>query len=359
MEHPVIAHKLHRLLLLVIVPAIGMSISLVPPSPEHVCVIAGRILNELTGEPLESANAFLAGTTIGTSSGPHGKFLLRSVLTGGQDLVISLVGYDRRVIHLELTAGDSTFLAVTLLPHVLQGEQIQVEASEPKEWKENLVRFEKVLFGEGEFADQCRLLNPYVVDLRLTGDKLVGRSDSLLRVENPALGYTIGVVIRRFEWDVRYNQGVWVAYVHFRESTSGSQDQREEWLDHRRSAYEGSLRHFFWALARRRLFEEGFAMRTGQTISSSQRWTEISEDSIHLMQNPGSQLLQWMYPDWVRIDLDFPSDNPGYIHLVQDHALIDSSGVLVTPLAFNLGGRWGRERLGSILPTDYFPETHP
>ena len=351
---------MNRFLGLLAFPLLGLSIIIVlaPPLPEPACVIAGRILNEQSGEPLENANVFLAGTTIGMSSGPRGEFLLRSVLTGGQDLVVSLVGYDRRVIHLALTAGDSTFLTVSLMPHVLLGEQIQVVASEPKEWKENLVRFEKVLFGEGEFADQCRLLNPYVIDLKLTGDRLVGRSDSLLRVENPALGYTMGVVIRKFEWDVRHDRGSWAAYVHFRESIPRSQDQREEWRDHRRSAYEGSMRHFFWALAHRRLMQEGFAMRTGNMISYSQRWTEISEDSIHLLQDPGTQLIQWIYPDWVRIDLDFPSKDPGYIHLVQDHALIDSSGVLVTPLAFDLGGRWGRERMGSLLPVDYFPDTH-
>jgi hypothetical protein len=352
---------MNRIFRLAVLPVTALSLLLAaPPSgPNTECIIAGRVLNELTGEPLENANAFLAGTTIGTSSGPRGEFVLRSILTGGQDLVISLVGYERRVVRVQLKAGDSTFVTMALIPQVLQAEQVQVEASEPKEWKRNLALFEKVLRGEGEFADQVRLLNPYVVDLKMRGTTLVGTTDSLLRIENPGLGYMMGVVIRRFEWDVRHDGGVWAVYVHFREIPGQSEQQHEEWLKHRRAAYDGSLRHFLWALARSRLSEQGFEMRTGKNISYSRGWKGINEDSLHLDRVPGTPLLTWTFPEWIRVDPGFSFSSPSYVHLVHEHALFDSSGVLVTPLALELGGTWARERIGNMLPTDYFPEPIP
>ena len=45
--------------------------------------------------------------------------------------------------------------------------------------------------------------------------------------------------------------------------------------------------------------------------------------------------------------------------MVEIPALIDSSGDVATPLAFELGGKWEGERVGSLLPADYFPEVHP
>jgi hypothetical protein len=242
---------------------------------------------------------------------------------------------------------------------VLQREEIQVVASEPIEWKKNLTLFEKILLGDGEIADQCRLINPYVIDLRRSDNTLVGASDSLLRVENPALGYSMDVVMSRFEWDITKEQGLWTAYVHFHESVPESEDQHKEWMDHRWSVYEGSLRHFFWALVHKRLRKEGFQMRTGRDVSASRLWSVIREDSIHLTEEPGTRFLEWIYPEWIRVDLDFPSPHPSFLHLVEARALFDSSGVLVTPLAFNIGGRWASERLGRMLPADYFPIPRP
>jgi hypothetical protein len=320
--------------------------------------VRGVVVDSLTGLPLENSIVFLAGTTVGASSGVNGSFLLRSVLAGGMDLVASVIGHDRKVVHLQPAAGDSVFMVIKLSPRLLQGELVEVVAGEPKDWKKNLALFEKIFTGGGEYAGECRLLNPYVVDLSLHGQTLVATSDSLLWIDNPALGYTMGVVIRNFEWDVRRDQGIWSVYVFFKELDPGTRGQREKWLEHRRSVYEGSLRHFLWALIHRRVFEEGFEIRTGKW-TDSRMWTLIGEETIQLAQDSKTHLIEWAYPKRIRVDYSSQLFAPGFLRLAEDYALIDSSGVVVKPLTFELGGRWGEERIGSVLPNDYTPEDHP
>jgi hypothetical protein len=320
--------------------------------------VSGAVVDSMTGLPLENAVVFLAGTTVGTSTSVSGEFLLRSVLAGGLDCVASVVGHERKVTHIQLTAGDSISLIIKLSPHLVQGEPVEVLAAEPKDWKKNLALFEKIFRGRGEYAEQCLLLNPYVVDLSLHGQMLVGTSDSLLWIRNPALGYTMGVVIRRFQWDVRRDQGIWSVYVFFKELDPETRSQRETWLERRRIVYEGSLRHFLRALVHRRVFEEGFEIRTGKW-SDSRMWTLIGEDTIQLAPHAGTRLIEWHYPKRIRVDYSSHLYAPSFMRLMGDCALVDSAGVVVKPLTFELGGRWAGERVGSMLPNDYAPEDHP
>jgi hypothetical protein len=320
--------------------------------------VSGTIVDSLTGRPLENAIAFFAGTTVGTNSSAGGEFLLRSGLAGDQDFVISLVGYDRKVMRLQLTPGDSVSLTIPLSPRLIQQEQVEVMAGDAKEWKANLALFRRIFCGWGEYSEQCRLLNPYVVDLHMRGHTLVAGSDSLLRLDNPALGYDMSVVIRKFEWDIDRDEGVWSVYVLFRSLRPESPDQRAQWTERRRSVYQGSQRHFLWALVHRRVFEEGFEIRTGKW-SNTRMWTLIGDDAIQLVHDPGTRLLQWKFPGKIRVDYSPQLFAPCFLRLVEHHSLIDSSGVVMTPLAFELGGRWGWERMGRMLPNDYVPSDHP
>jgi hypothetical protein len=322
------------------------------------CVIAGRVVDALTREPLEKAIVFLSGSSIGTSTRGNGTFLLRSPVTGGQDLVVSLVGYDRKVIHLQLPAGDSVSIQVVLSPHVLPQTQVQVVGGEVEEWKKNLAVFENIFLGRGEFARSCRLLNPYVVDLTVRGDTLSARSDSLLWVENPALGYRMRVAIGAFEWDLRHDQGVWAVYVLFQEYSASSPEEREDWLEHRKTVYQGSMRYFFRSLILGRASDEGFQVRAGRSLDMSPYWPEIERDSLPLSVDSTTHRFQWTDRRWIRVDSDRRASTPSFFRVVGAGASVDSTGLPTNPLAFEIGGKWGGERMGSLLPTDYVPDEH-
>jgi hypothetical protein len=350
-----------RSLGVIIVAFVTLAAALHPASAsqEGVCVLRGKVLDETTRETLEHAIVFIAGSSIGTSTGADGAFVLRCRLAGEQQLVISLVGFERKIVRLRLIAGDSLSLLIDLSPRVLEENQIQVVGEEASEWQREFKEFEKIFRGAGEFARSCRLLNPYVIDLRMRGDTLVGSSQTLLLVENSDLGYRMRVAIRSFAWDLKRNQGLWAASIYFQELPAGSQGQREEWLERRRTVYRGSMRHFLRALIHRRLNEEGFSMRTGRSIDHSYMWPKIEEDSLRLFQDPRSLLYEWKYPEWIRVDDDRRPLSASYFRLVEPRALIEESGLLMTPLAFEVGGMWASERVGRLLPIDYSPDEPP
>ncbi|HTY59290.1 MAG TPA: hypothetical protein VMF59_10745, partial [Bacteroidota bacterium] len=163
------------------------------------------------------------------------------------------------------------------------------------------------------------------------------------------------VVIRDFEWSVDKNEGVWSVYLFFRQMRPASPEQLSLWSEHRRSAYKGSMRHFLWALVHRRVFEEGFEMRVGRW-TDSRMWRLIGEDSIHLELFPGTHLLEWTYRGMIRVDYNPQVYPPSFVRLADEFSLVDSSGVVVTPLAYELGGKWAWESMGRLLPCDYSPE---
>ncbi len=326
-----------------------------PVRPDAAVTVSGTVVDSLTGHPLENAIAFLAGTTVGANSDERGEFRLRSDRAGRLDLVIALVGYERRVIRIEADPGDSLFRPVVLSPRVLPQEQIEVTSFGSKEWESNFALFQKIVCGSGEYADRCRAVNPFVVNLHLSGNTLTARSDSILWIENAALGYRIGVVVGNFHWNVDRDDGKWLAYVFFRNMTPESRDQRAEWMENRKSVYRGSLRHFLWALVHGRVIEEGFTIRAGKW-SDSRMWKLLGPDAIPLEQYPGTRLLEWTYRRMIRVDYNPQVFPPSFLRLVDEFALVDSSGVLATPLAYELGGKWGWERMGRMLPYDYSPE---
>jgi hypothetical protein len=226
------------------------------------------------------------------------------------------------------------------------------------EWKKNLAVFEKVFLGKGEFARSCRLLNPYVIDFIVRGDTLVARSDSLVWVENPAIGYRMRVAIGTFEWDLRHDQGVWTAYVLFQECVPASPEEREDWREHRRTVYEGSMRYFFQSLIRGRDTEEGFQIRAGRNLDMSPYWPVIERDSLPLSLDSLTHHFQWMDSRWVRVDSPRRSSSPSFFRVVGTGASIDSTGLATNPLDFEVAGKWAGERIGSLLPTEYVPDAH-
>ncbi len=110
--------------------------------------ITGKITDVETGEPLLNVNVFLANTTIGAASGINGEFYIGRVPLGAYDLIFSRIGYEVKVIHLKITRQQVFDFNVKLKSNPIKGEEVRVEASEPKLWKKNYKKFKK-LFGCG------------------------------------------------------------------------------------------------------------------------------------------------------------------------------------------------------------------
>lgn len=90
--------------------------------------IRGRIFDKQAGEPVFGANVWLQGTSLGSASDFDGKYFIRSVPEGKYNLTISYIGYNTVTLDVNVQAGKTLELDVTLEAKTLSGETVVITA---------------------------------------------------------------------------------------------------------------------------------------------------------------------------------------------------------------------------------------
>jgi hypothetical protein len=168
--------------------------------------ISGRIFDSETREPLPYANIFLSGTTIGTASDQYGFFMMSNVPRGQFNLVAKYIGYQMKVIPVQIINQKTLSFRIRLKLEPIEGEEIFVEAPDPKWWRKRLKEFKREFFGPTDYALKCKLVNPEVLDFDvipppgIIRSNYIARTDSALIVENRATGYRLFLYFGFFKW---------------------------------------------------------------------------------------------------------------------------------------------------------------
>lgn len=91
--------------------------------------ITGKVLDEKSGEPLIGASVLIEGTTIGASCDLDGNYIIRDVPAGVHTLVVSSVGYQKRVVTgIAVASGRPTTMDLSLGATEIEMEAIEVTA---------------------------------------------------------------------------------------------------------------------------------------------------------------------------------------------------------------------------------------
>jgi hypothetical protein len=353
-----------------IVKAILLCILLQPIGPLHAQVRAGgtlrgRVIDGETSLPIADANVFLSSTTLGTTSSKDGEFSLRNVPEGEYDLVASLVGYERKVVTVRVVGSDTLLFDIRLSPRLLQAGQVEVTSEVPAAWDENLARFTRAFLGETAHAAECRIVNPEVLDLAYDdgADELVARSESLLVVENRAIGYVLTIQLVSFRWNVGGDYGNYIIYTQFREMRPRDDRQRAEWETNRNDAFVGSLRQFLRSLYHGESADASFTMFSGKLKMLQKGFGhQVSSEDLRPSAEEGTTLKRIEFPEYLRVECPgatFGLDGDGqpvkralvsFIARKGDYALVDSTGNLLNPLSLEISGEWARHRVAEFLP---------
>lgn len=92
--------------------------------------IEGTIISREDGQRLVGANILLQGTVLGTITDAHGKFVLKNVPVGTYSLIVSMIGFERKVIPaVEVHQAEAIQLSAELEPIPIQTEPVVVTAS--------------------------------------------------------------------------------------------------------------------------------------------------------------------------------------------------------------------------------------
>ncbi len=92
--------------------------------------ISGKVLGSEDKSPLIGANIILQGTVLGTVTNAQGEFTIQRIPVGNYTLIVSILGFERKLIHgVEVKSDSQTQLLVELLPRPLQTEAVVVSAT--------------------------------------------------------------------------------------------------------------------------------------------------------------------------------------------------------------------------------------
>ena len=361
------------LLLALVIGAIGCAAA---QDTGSGAAIRGRILDQLTGAPVENVNIYVAGTTLGAGTSPDGTFLVAKVPAGKCELVVSRVGYERMVVRLTIARAETLSVEYRLSPRTVEIGEVSVTQDRDERWDENLDRFRRAFLGPSPFAADCEILNPEILELSFDHDTLVAVASAPLVIGNAALGYRITIVLDRFIWNVENDYGSYRLYPYFEAMRPGRPGEEEAWNEHRRTAWQGSLRHFLRTLYHGTSESESFFLHTGtlRNVLSGHGHrilsSEFRPDSIAGTPFREFRLVSPLRIEYGLTDADIeaplrkqagrrvpgrvdPSDlaTVSFLSVPDSVMVIDPDGNLFDPLAVEVAGRWGMSRVAELLPS--------
>jgi hypothetical protein len=324
-------------------------------------IIKGRVIDDSTGAPLPLTNVFVANSTIGIAADAEGRFVLKGVPLGTQQIVASIVGYFLETWTLRVTDTSANEIEFRLRLRELQMPGVVVEARDPVEWKKNLQRFVDLFFGAGPNSAECTLTNPQILDFQVDEQKnqFIATAREALQIENRALGYRFTYFLRRYVETPQLLQ--FLGITHFEELRSRDTQETIQWNANRRRVYFGSRRHFLSALVRKTWREEGFEVNSIRKtpVQMALLWPNGYEVNADTLLGPGraayerklsfNGMLQVIYNRGRQQEFSL-------VELNQPVVTIYVNGLVENPLQMVIQGYWSGQRVADLLPTDYEPE---
>ena len=323
--------------------------------------IKGRVIDAESGAPLAVANVFLASTTVGTTTGKDGEFIINNVPFGTYDIIFSYVGYETEKKSFSSYKPGIFNYDISLKPKEINLNEVTVTGAVPEDWKENLEIFTKVFIGETENSRSTRILNPEVLNFVRDKSKniLKAYSDSVVRVENDALGYTLYISLDSLVYNIPDEIIKYKFYPRFDELSPADEQQRSAWENNRQKTYWFSARHFFYALVHKQLDADGFSLYKGSSVHNTLSGfvTRVSSKDLDLTTDSDSTFYTFNFTGVLKIHVLKIQSYPNSASLLDFSDLsvsIDKYGNLLEPgYSVEIYGYWSNQRIADLLPLNY------
>jgi hypothetical protein len=348
--------------------------------------ISGRVIDLADKKPVADASVFLNNATVGTKTADNGTFTINSVRPGQYDLVVSIVGYE--TYHQAVMVNNNISLPdIQVLAKTIQLKEVRIGPN--RNWDRDYETFKRLFFGVSDYTDQCKILNPDVLDLDFNPSTLVfsAKSSDFIVIENNALGYRIKYLLSELTNDSRSGELYFEGSASF-EEMKGSEAKQRRWKKNRLNAYLGSSMHFLRSAISNTITTEGFkafrlirkpdpkypagAKRYIQTlvnkplsVSDMVKLTDIKgqfalgfDDCLYIAYNKkfrDTSNTKNKGPATIPVP-DYLSDpQTTIVVFIEPYAFFDFNGIIINPRSIIYNGDWGKSRIAELLPVDYVP----
>lgn len=332
--------------------------------------IQGKVVEASSGKPLEGVNVYLAGTTIGQSTGKNGGYKITTSVSGSYNLVFSFVGFKKQVDKVELSPSVSLTKNKELKEQVASLEGVKVKTSNEK-WKRRYNFFVDQFLGKTSYADNVTIENPWALNFKEEEGFIIATSQKPLTITNQALGYKLYVELVMFKWPKYRDQGgAYKMYPKFEQLKANSQKQQHLWKKNRLKNYLGSFQHFLKSLYADKLSQNGFSVNQSRFLNKLPQ----GKTEYELLSKPGiSQIRRNNLKGYElrrKIEVEYRTstkyhfnDNTESIFTTKYGGVeantknklffINKHGILLNPVSLKTYGDWARERVANRLPSNY------
>ena len=243
-------------------------------------LINGRVIDRITKRPVANASVFLNNTSTGTQTTNDGTFAFNNTRAGKYELVVSVIGFETYKQSIIINNRNIVLGDIEISPKQIVLHEVSVTARRQTkdERQKYLSWFTNEFIGTSAVAEQCRILNPEVLDLSydVTKNTLTASSSDFLVVDNRALGYRIKYMLTNFKLDNDPSAKIRLDYegsILF-EELPGAAKQQKRWQKHRQSVYEGSVMHFLRSAAADAIEREGFRVLRQDNYANPERLSD-------------------------------------------------------------------------------------
>jgi len=336
--------------------------------------LKGKIIDNITKEPISFCNVYLSGTSFGSLTNDNGDFIIQDLPPGEYTMIISHIGYENVIKTVRFFNG-STDLGNQGLTEVTYdiSDEVLVESSEDRKWKSRFRKFSRFMMGYNFNAINIDFINAYVADFsREDLPSLRPSRQFTLEIENRYLGYRTNYLVTDFLIGGRLQYVV--GYPSFDELEAKSKKEERKWSNNRLSAYEGSLSHFFKSLLENTLEENDFIVnitnldpsvnlshfdRVQSTANYSRALDPLKQNAQFKIENTDKANIKRITCKHIievyhlGVTDDYGESLQSYIKPMQDSFLVYTNGVLVNARSVNLFGHYAQKGLYDLLPFNY------
>jgi hypothetical protein len=323
--------------------------------------ISGQVKETAGGKPLPNVNVFLANTTLGAATDKDGFYAIKHVPLGTHELIASHIGYQVAKRTLRLVEPKDIRVDFTLQTKAFELGEVEVVAALPREWKKNLKNFEALFWGNSYNADECKILNPEVLDFAIAKAPkcFTATASQPLQIENRTLGYRAQFLVEDFRYYLDDGKIGYAFIPKFDELAPADAAEEKKWKANRQKAYLGSFRHFLVALVYGRHQDEGFIIYSLAVPPWKDRQVRRLgvnlDDLLSLGTLPNERELHLRGCLEVIYMPERGDTQTSWIVANRESVTVNASGYMYDGYAATVYGHWFHQRVAEMLPRDYQP----
>lgn len=334
--------------------------------------VAGKVIDSATQQPLQGASVFCQNTTIGTLTNANGEFQL-TLSNGGYDLVVSFMGLETQSIRISNTMPEAADLIIALQQKEKSLEEVAIVATNEVHngWEKYGQFLTDNFIGRTANSKECEIENPEALRFFYSRKRkrLKVTGDSVLVINNKALGYTIKYQLDSFVHEYSNGKTLYAGYP-FYEQMEGSEEEMLLWQEKRKMAYNGSVLQFLRAYHDSTLNGDGYKVElindgTTQASPIYNPYDTVYYDTMDFKR------VGLFFPGKLRVVYSKEKPDPAYLAAnklpmstpIQISILDLANGIIIEENGYFFDqkdvltlGYWAWEKMADFLPYDYYPD---